>query len=318
MFDVACIGILVADAVTRTVQDLPDTGKLAVVEHIDLFTGGCAASSCINMSRLGLKTAISGKIGTDGFGRFMRQALELEGIYTGSLSEDSQVGTSASVVLVDKNGERSFLHSFGANAVFTDSDVSEELLENSRIVFVAGTMLMPAFDGEPCARVLKRAKALGKITALDTAWDSTGKWMKVLEPCLPFLDYFLPSYDEAVELSGEKDPEAIADFFLLKGVGVAVIKLGKDGCLMKTKDEMHRVGCIDIDQVLDTTGAGDAFVSGFLTGLSLGLSLYECGRMANAVGALCVSAVGASTGIHSMEQVKSLLSLSGTSDFGKK
>lgn len=307
MFDVACIGILVADVVTRTVRTLPKSGKLTLVDHIDLFTGGCAMSSAIDMARLGLLTAVSGKVGADGFGSFMRGALRQAGVEDRYVAEDPLVGTSASVVLVDAQGERSFLHSLGANAVFTDTDVPDMLLEQSRIAFVAGTMLMPAFDGEACARVLRRAKACGKITALDTAWDSKGRWMKVLAPCMPHIDLFLPSYDEAMELSGERDPVVIADLFLRMGVQTVIIKLGADGCLIRRGGETWRIPGFHVKEVLDTTGAGDAFCAGFLTGVTLGLSLPECGRMANAVGALCVSGVGASTGIRSMEQVNELL-----------
>jgi sugar/nucleoside kinase (ribokinase family) len=303
MFDVACLGILVADVVTRTVQGLPDSGKLTLMDHIDLYTGGCAVSSAVDMARLGLKTAISGKLGDDGFGRFMRQALEADGVDASHVAMDGACATSASVVLVDAKGERSFLHCLGANGTFTDTDVPDTLLADARIVFVAGTMLMPAFDGEPCARVLERARNLGARTALDTAWDAQGRWMKVLSPCLPHLDYFLPSYDEAVALSGETDPDRMADLFLEKGVGTVVIKLGADGCLVSTREQRWRIPGFPVSRVLDTTGAGDAFCAGFLTGITKGLSLQDAGRMGNAVGSLCIGAVGASTGIHSYEQV---------------
>ena len=307
MIDVACIGILVADVVTRTIQDLPETGKLALVEHIDLFSGGCAVNSAVDMSRLGLSTAVSGKIGRDGFGAFLRGALRSADVADGHVAEDDVRGTSASVVLVNAQGERSFLHCLGANASFTDTDVPDELLKQSKIAFVAGSMLMPSFDGEPCARVLKRARAFGRMTALDTAWDSKGRWMQVLSPCMPHIDLFLPSYDEAVELSGERDPALISERFLAMGVTTSVIKLGADGCHIRRGEESWMVPGFPVREARDTTGAGDAFCAGFLTGVSLGLPLPECGRMANAVGASCVSEVGASSGIHSMEQVRRLM-----------
>ena len=307
MFDVACVGILVADVVTRTVHALPDTGKLDLVDHIDLFSGGCAVSSAVDMSRIGLRTAVSGKIGRDGFGSFLRNVLRTAGVADGFVAEDQTVGTSASVVVVDGHGERSFLHCLGANATFTDTDVPDELLKQSKIAFVAGTMLMPAFDGAPCARVLQRAHAIGCMTALDTAWDAKGRWMDVLAPCMPHIDLFLPSYDEAVALSGEREPAIIAEQFLGLGVGTCVIKLGAEGCFIRRGAESWTIPGFPVSEVKDTTGAGDAFCAGFLTGYSLGLPLPECGRMANAVGALCVSDVGASSGIHSMEQVRNLM-----------
>ena len=307
MIDVACLGILVADVVVRTVHALPGPGLLSLTDHIDLHTGGCAASSAIDMARLGLRAAVVGRIGTDGFGGFMRQALRNAGVSDEYVAEDPEHGTSASAVLVDARGERSFLHCLGANAHFTDTDVSDALLSQSGIVFAAGSMLMPSFDGEPCARVLARARRLGRTTALDTAWDDKGRWMRVLQPCMPLLDYFLPSYDEAVELSGEKNPERIAAIFQGMGVGTVVIKLGAEGCLIRRGEDLWRVPACPVDRVVDTTGAGDAFCAGFLTGVTKGLPLEACGRMGNAVGAACVSAVGASSGIRSMEQIQAIM-----------
>jgi sugar/nucleoside kinase (ribokinase family) len=213
-----------------------------------------------------------------------------------------------SVVLVDSGGERSFLHCLGANSEFTDKDVDFGIIEKSKIVFIAGTMLMPSFDGEPCARVLKKAKEMGKYTALDTAWDSKGRWMKVLEPCMKYIDLFMPSYEEAVQLSSKEDAEDIADVFLSMGVKTAVIKLGKDGCFIKDSGgEKYKIPTYTDIKPVDTTGAGDSFAAGFLTGITEGWSLYECGKFANAVGTHCIMAVGASTGIKSMEEIKAFM-----------
>lgn len=257
------------------------------------------------MAKIGLSVALIGKIGNDGFGKFITDELVKEGVDVTGLVKGERSKTSASVVLSDPDGERTFLHCLGANAEFTDADVDYSVVRNSKIVFIAGTMLMPAFDGEGCARVLKRAKEMGKYTALDTAWDSKGRWMKVLEPCMPYLDLFIPSYEEAVQLSGREKPEDIADVFLSQGVKVAVIKMGKDGCFIKASSgEMYTIPTYTDIKPVDTTGAGDSFAAGFLTGLSNGWSLYECGKFANAVGTHCVSAVGASTGIRTMEEIK--------------
>ena len=113
MFDVACVGILVADAISRTVDGLPESGKLQLVDKIELYTGGCAVNAAIDMARLGLNAAVIGKIGNDGFGKFMTAALRDEGVNAEGLRVDDTAGTSASIVAVDSGGERSFLHYLG-------------------------------------------------------------------------------------------------------------------------------------------------------------------------------------------------------------
>lgn len=304
MFDVTCVGILVADAIARTVDNLPESGKLELVERIELFTGGCAANAAIDMAKLGLNTAVLGKLGDDGFGKFMLNSLKDENVDVAGLKIDSLVGTSSSLVTIDSNGERSFLHYLGANAEFGVEDINIDIIENSEIVFVAGVMLMPKFDGIPCAQFLKLVKEMGKYTVLDTAWDSKGRWMNLLGPSMKYIDLFIPSLEEAIMLSGKKEPEEIADFFLSMGVKTVVIKLGKNGCFIKDdKGEKHQIPTYTKVKVVDTTGAGDSFVAGFIAGMVHGWNLYECGKFANAVGSHCVMAAGASNGITSFEEI---------------
>lgn len=309
MFDVACIGILVADVIAKTVDKIPERGRLGLIDGIRLYGGGCAMSAAIDLSKLGTKTAIIGKIGDDGFGKFLHSELSHYGVDTQGLMIDKNVDTSASVVLVDSGGERTFLHCPGANGAFTDEDVDLTVIENSKIVFIAGTMLMPSFDGEPCARILKKAKEMGKVTVLDTAWDDKERWMKVLESCMSYIDYFIPSIEEAMQLSGESEPYKIADCFFEKGVRTVVIKLGKDGCFVRESraDDGYEVPTYTHIKVLDTTGAGDSFCAGFLYGLSHDMSIKESVKLANAVGTHCVMAMGATSGIKSFEEIKAFM-----------
>ena len=304
MFDVACVGILVADAIARTVNNLPDKGKLDLVDKIELFTGGCATNSAIDMARMGLNIAIIGKIGDDGFGKFLLGSLRDEKVDVKGLVAAAGSNTSASLVTVDSNGERSFMHCVGANGEFSESDVNYDIIRDSKIVFVAGTMLMPTFDGLQCAEFLKKAREMGKYTVLDTAWDSRGRWMSVLKPCMEYIDLFIPSIEEAEQLSGKKDPEEIADVFLSMGVKITVIKRGRKGCFIKdSSGEKYTIPTYSKIKAVDTTGAGDSFVAGFLTGMTKGWSLYQCGLLGNAVGTHCVKAAGASTGIKSFEEI---------------
>lgn len=308
MYDVACVGILVADAIARTVNNLPDKGKLDLVDKIELFTGGCATNAAIDMARLGLDIAIIGKVGDDGFGKFILNSLKDENVDITGIVAGKDSNTSASLVTVDSNGERSFMHCVGANGEFSLNDINYDIVKNSKIVFVAGTMLMPTFDGLQCAEFLKKAREMGRYTVLDTAWDSKGRWMNILKPCMEYIDLFIPSIEEAEQLSGKKDPEEIADVFLSMGVKTAVIKLGKKGCFIKdSKGEKYTIPTYNKIKAVDTTGAGDSFVAGFLTGMTKGLSLYECGLMGNAVGTHCVMAAGASTGIKSFEQISEFM-----------
>lgn len=300
---VTCLGILVADAIAKTVDEIPGGGQLGLVNQITLHMGGCAANASVVLSKLGVKTGIIGSVGGDGFGQFVVRELENAGVNTAGLKVKPEVNTSASVVLVAGSGERTFLHCTGANAALVKEDVDMALVRGSRILFVTGTNLMPSFDGLPCAEILEKSRAAGVMTVMDTAWDATGRWMEIVEPCLPHLDAFIPSYDEAARISGKERPSEIAEVFMSYGIRLVVIKLGKDGCYIRSADGFEMTlptyGRI---KAVDATGAGDSFAAGCIAGLANGWDLERCGRFANAVGTHCVMKVGATTGIRSMEE----------------
>lgn len=308
MIDVTCLGILVADAVAKSVDSLPAEGKLELVDQLQLHTGGCAVNTAIDLSKLGLKSAVIGKVGEDGFGGFLKAELSGQKVDISGIKTDKNCSTSASLVLVNSSGERSFLHCLGSNGEMCGEDVDFTVIENSRILFVAGALLLPKLDGRPTAEILEKARKKGIYTALDTAWDSSGRWMTAIKPCLPWLDLFIPSLEEAIMLTGRTEPEEMADLFIAEGVKTVVIKLGKDGCFIKDhKGEVHTVPAFTGITVVDTNGAGDSFVAGFLAGILQGWDLYQCGRFANAVGAHCVMKLGASAGIKPMDEILEFL-----------
>ena len=306
MLQVCCLGILVADVVGKTIEAFPPKGTLAAIERMELHVGGCAASTSIALAKLGVETAVLGKIGDDGFGRFLSETLENHGVGTRGLVRDGAEATAATMVAVDGAGERTFLHYAGANAVYTAADVLWPEIEAARFFHVAGPFLMPRYMGTDNAAVLMRAKALGKTTTLDTVWDATGRWMSVLAPCLPFLDFILPSWEEARLLTGRETPEDAAQVFLDGGVKAVGLKLGAQGAYLRTAagDEL-RLSALPVEAV-DALGAGDCWAAGFLCGLTRGWDLERTARFANAAGACAVQALGATTGVRSFDETYAL------------
>lgn len=306
MADVVCLGILVADVVGKPVENLPERGKLALVDRMELHTGGNAANTGIALGKIGVDTAVIGKVGDDGFGDFMVSRLQKNNIDTRGVVRDQTEATSATMVMVHADGERSFIHYIGANATLEEDDVDFGLIQGSKILHVAGSYLMPGIDGEPTARILKKGREMGLITALDTCWDSKGRWLSLLEPCLPYIDYFLPSIEEAKLITGKNTPGEIADFLLDSGVKVVGLKMGEEGCYIRARDTEIRIRPFKVE-CQDAVGAGDCFVAGFLTGIVQGWDLERTGRFANGVGALCVTALGATTGIRSLAETEQFI-----------
>jgi sugar/nucleoside kinase (ribokinase family) len=303
MSDIVCVGILVADVLGKPVDSLPEKGKLGLVEKMSLQIGGCAANFVIDLAKLGLKTTIIGKIGDDNFGKFLLDTLNSEKVDVMGLKLDKNVSTSASMVMISGDGERSILHSFGANAKFGYDDIDLDVIRKSKILLIAGTFLMPDFDGEGTEKLLKYAKENDVLCCMDTAWDSKGQWIEKIESSLQYLDWFMPSYDEACEMSGKTIPEEIAQFFHSKGVRNVIIKMGHEGCFIKPVNETgYRIPAFNKVKVIDTSGAGDSFCAGFIAGLYMGWDISECAKFANAVGAHCIMKIGTTAGVKSIEE----------------
>lgn len=304
VIDVSCVGILVADVIAKPVSKVPEKGLLSLVDSIELFTGGNAMTASINISKLGLKSAIVGKVGEDYFGEFLKNVLLSKGVNCEALSTDKNNQTSASVALSDADGERTFLHCTGSNSSFSIRDVNWDVIDDSKAVFVTGSFLMNTFDGEETMEFLKKCKEKGKLTALDVCWDSLGRWGSLLNMAMPYIDIFMPSIDEARMLSEATEYEDICLDFMNKGVGSVVLKVGKDGCYIKqTKEEKGiLIPSLKGIDVVDTTGAGDSFCSGFLTAYLKTNDFLFSAKFANAVGAESVMKKGATTGILSYDE----------------
>jgi sugar/nucleoside kinase (ribokinase family) len=307
MTDVACLGILVADAIARPVDKLPSSGALELVDEISLHGGGCALNTASALVRLGLTASVVGKVGADTFGDFVLELLDSRGVDRRGVLRDPTVRTSATVVLVDSSGERTFLHLPGANGHLRREEVDPEILFSARALHVAGALVMPALDGPPTAAILEQAKARGLITSLDTVWDATGGWERLL-PSLPNLDLFVPTLGEGAAISGGEEPEAVAAWFRERGVGTVALKLGADGCFVAS-EEFEGFLAAPAVQAIDGTGAGDAFAAGMLYGRLAGWPVQRTAALANAAGALSATAVGAVEGVRGLAETLALAGL---------
>jgi sugar/nucleoside kinase (ribokinase family) len=299
---IICLGIMVADLVGGPMVEMPERGSLILVDEMGLYPGGCAVNTAVALRRLGLPVRLIGKIGQDALGDFLLADLKACGVDVQGVKRDDQLTTSATMVMVDPDGERRFVHHIGANAALSANDVDLGLVKESAILHVGGYFVMPGLEREPLAALLEDVRSAGVKISVDTAWDASGRWMESLAPCLPYIDYFVPSLAEARAITGLTQPEDVAKALIERGAGIVALKMGAAGALVMDHDgRCIRAPAYQVD-VVDTTGAGDAFAAGFIAGVYLDWPLEETARLANAVGALCVTDSGAAGGVTTLEE----------------
>ena len=305
MADVICIGAAVVDIPLRPVSKNIFDIESYPVDRIAMTIGGDAINEATIISRLGYKTALMSKVGEDAAGKFILDFCQKEGIDTEALNIDPKVDTSINVGLVTEDGERTFVTNRNGSLWKTDiTDVDFSRFKGARLLSLASIFNCPLLDNKSLVQIFKKAKEEGMIICADMIKPRFSEKLEDIGEALGYIDYFFPNYDEACLLSGEKDLEAIADSFLKYGVKHVIIKTGKEGCFIKTKEKSVKVPAISGIKAIDTIGAGDNFAAGFITALLDGKELINCAQFANATASIAVQSPGATTGVMNKKQVE--------------
>ncbi|MBL4701349.1 MAG: carbohydrate kinase family protein [Phycisphaeraceae bacterium] len=278
------------------------------ISPMQLTGGGLTCNSSITLARLGHVAKVFTYVGNDPWGKMVRDVLTAENVQTDLLMTHPTEPTSTTVVAIDPSGERAFIHCQGAAKrlnIQTCMDHLETLTQSS--FFLAGYYsLMPDLQ-EDLPQLFAALRKRGVKTVMDAAGD--GGSMEPLDRILPHLDIYIPSFAEATHQTGESDPQKMIDVFRDAGAaGILGVKLGEQGVMLSDQagKYLHLPAIKPPSPVIDTTGAGDSFLAGFIAGKLRGYDMQQAGRVATAVAASCVTAMGGSTGVRNWDQTLSL------------
>ena len=303
--DAAIFGLIVADVLAEPMdlRNPPEPGGLALLRSVTVSTGGNVCNAAVAMAKLGMKVAAAGLVGDDVLGVAVVERMRQAGVDTLAVFINDQAQTSATVVAVEPGGERCFFHHPGATTLLDPAAFRRclPMFKQCAYVQIGYFGLLPALTPElpELLYELHRLAPQTKI-ALDTV-NPPASWEE-LKPILPRLDVFVPSRPEARALTGEDDPEKmVAAFREQMTRGLIGIKLDEEGCYLDDGMTSVLVPAFPVD-VVDTTGAGDTWYAGLMTGLIKGMPVDRAGQFANRVAADCCTALGASAGIRSFDE----------------
>jgi sugar/nucleoside kinase (ribokinase family) len=304
--DVLCAGIIVADYVCTPVEHLPVEGEVVLADHILLTIGGCAANVAVDLARMEVPAAVVGRVGGDVVGRVVADMLRDHGLDVSAVRHTPGVDTSQTLIVNVAGQDRRFIHSFGANREFRAADVPAERVAHCRVLYLGGYLLMPSLRQEELIPVFTAAREAGARTVLDVVTPGPADYLSRLDRLLPFVDVFLPNNHEAALITGEHDPVRQAETFRRLGAGTAIVTLGSDGAVVVGESVRVRAGAYPVEFV-DGSGGGDAFAAGYVYGLLHGLGAEDCLRVAAALGASCVRAIGTTTGVFTRVECEEFL-----------
>jgi sugar/nucleoside kinase (ribokinase family) len=304
--DVSVIGLYILDVLGRPVSRIPDRGGVDFIEEIRLTVAGTAGGTVIDTAKLGLRSVAVGAVGDDEKADWVLLTMQKHGIDTSAMQRLKGVPTSATILNVRPNGERPALHVRGASDHFDVPPSMYEKVFDAPIVHLGGTGLLKKLDGPASLALVKEAKRRGRTVTFDLIAANLVT-AKIVEPLLPYIDYFMPSIEEAKDMSGETTPEDCAAFYLNRGALCCVFTLGADGAYYAHRDGTRKLSPAYDVKVIDTTGCGDAFDAGFITALHHKMDVDDALRFAQAAAGLVATGLGSDAGIVSFEHTRQVM-----------
>jgi fructokinase len=283
--------------------------------------GGAPANVAVAASRLGSAAAFVGSVGEDLFGDFILRALESEGVETGGVSRQSApTRTSLAFVEIAPDGDRAFTFyrtKPAADELLSAEDVTEKLIAGASFVNFGSIPLIREPARSATHRIARLAREHDVPVAFDVnfrehLWKGREAAREAVDPLLDLSTIVKLGDDELEPLLGTDDIDEAARTLLDRGVPLVLVSKGPDGAFYATSEFRGEVPAFDIEEVVDATGAGDAFLAAALVHLSDGAFTEEQVREATlrgcAAGALACTAYGAMSALPNLDKLERVVS----------
>jgi sugar/nucleoside kinase (ribokinase family) len=267
----------------------------------NLVSGGSAANTIHGLAMLGAETGFVGSIGKDDTGDFFENDMKKAGVQTFLTRRNSVTGTA--VALISPGSERTFATHLGAAVELEANDLLDEYFSNYNILYMEGYLILNKELVETACLIARKynMKIAVDLASYNVVDAKLADFRDIIER---YVDIVFANEEEAKSFTGLRPLDALDKMAEL--CEIAVIKVGKDGSLIKRGDEVVKIGTIPV-QCIDTTGAGDLYASGFLYGYSIGLSLESCGLFGSVLAGHVIEIVGARMDKARWEKIMTML-----------
>jgi ribokinase len=297
-FDVITVGAVLIDMIAM-VDEFPKKDGESFVQEFKMMPGGAAANVAVICSRLGLKTAFTGKIGRDDLGKFLESDLTNEKVHIQqSLVYSDTVSTGSCYICVNKEGERMILAYSGAADTLQIDELPIDLIKKAKWFHLSDLRNVGAIEAllEEYGEEVRFSLSPGALIA-----QNPSRAYRLAQHA----KLIVASKDEVTQIfrCSEQEIDQIAeDFIKEREESIIAVTKGKEGVSLYSSEGSFPLPAFDVD-VVDTTGAGDAFAAGMLYALTKGARTEEAGRIASACSAVCIQNIGARSGPKNRKEV---------------
>lgn len=301
-------GTVIVDKINE-ISAYPACGELTQIRSVHPSVGGCVPNVALDLKQISpdMPVCAVGTIGSDEEGAFVRQTLQQGGVDIKGLTVLQGEKTSFTEVMSIPGGQRTFFTYAGAGAIFGSEHISWDTLP--KILHLGYFLLLERVDNGEGLKILQEAKARGVETSIDMVSENSDRYALVA-PCLPYTDYLIINEVEAGKLTGispeAKNLEKIACRLREMGVGKKVIIHQPDRAVCLSCEGFTCVPSYDLPEgyIQGTTGAGDAFCAGALTGIYHGWQDKQILEFASAVAAVALHCPDATGGLKTKEETE--------------
>ncbi|WP_068784224.1 carbohydrate kinase family protein [Paenibacillus phocaensis] len=298
--DLLTVGELLVDMISEDYGDAFDNSRYS------RYFGGSPANIAMNTKRLGIRPLVACAVGTDGLGQFLAEHLRRAGMDTSCVQH---VNAATSLVVVTKSQSTPIpIFYRGADYRLTYTEELHTALLRTKIVHFSCWPLSRQPSRAAVELMIRDARRNGGLVCFDpnyhpALWTEGEDGVQYIQSILPLVDIAKPSEDDAERLFGKDTPENQIRKFLDLGVKLVILTLGKDGALVSNGQETVKFPTL-ATQVTDTTGAGDAFWSGFYAALVKGYPILQALKFGLAVSAYKLQYTGAVVELPALETFK--------------
>jgi len=300
---IAILGVFVADLAFRAGR-MPAMGETLFGSGFKMGPGGKGSNQAVAAARVGAKVTFVTKIGRDAFGDIALATWKGEGIAAQVVRSEAEATGAAFIYVNDRTGENAIIVYPGAGGALAPADV------DAAASAICGARVFVTQLEQPAAtarHALAMAKAADVVTVFNPAPAAP-----VEDAVYPLCDYVVPNETEAAALTGLplaslEEARRAGDALLAKGVRTALITLGEKGALFHARDRSVLVPAVKAGPVVETTGAGDAFVGGFAAALARGQEPLAAARFGCAVAGISVTRAGTAPSMPTLDEVEALL-----------
>ena len=307
--DIITVGSAMQDLAVTPVTPAVFETEFRNYSYWEASTGGDAMNVANACARIGVQVGCICKLGDDVFGRSIREISEKAHVDMSHMVVVPDGKSTLSLHLLDGKGARHSAFNLDPKTSLTEADIDYDYIKTAKIVHYGSIHLCPEMEAEDgVTAMFRKCHELGVETSIDVSGteDLSGRaatGFEKIRNALYHTDYFLPSWDEATDISGKNTCEEIVDFFRPYGMKMMLIKMGPKGCYVSDFKEGRMIPTFPVELAIDTIGCGDSFCAGFLSAITWGWSIWEAVVFANAVGSMNCQVVGATFGVRPKEEV---------------